>query len=402
MNDFQLVALNTWTPTLRATSYTPSGSSRIDYLMVRYRDADISAKQVGMLTDAPYLHSGAYMFPCSQVWIISTSNNLELLRTDFHVRWRAFVLLSSGKTHCIGRAVRLALTMLWDMPLTYMNLTTCTGSSHKAWCIISSLATKCSHKLNLVLQFRNGITMPNYVNLEHQTCTPCSSDGSIFHCFRRWKRCTSGGSRRSSTPRSSSSPWRHNRPSNNMIPFDFTMLFHVLAPPAKNQENTSQKRCSEFLPPPEETAAYVKFIQDNWSGPSIVPPELPVPGVPFNLLELEQVIATIPSTKAVAPGFAPGPLWKSQSMFIAERLMQKLQLSTMVESESTNYPTNMAWCMGMLVSETMQTIYQVGKFGYVGAAKAIGESSAEVGGQEGILSDASVVRNIPTVCLPPF
>ena len=63
MNGFQLVALNTWTPTLGATSYTPSGSSRIDYLMLRYRDADISAKQVGMLTDAPYLHSGAYHVP---------------------------------------------------------------------------------------------------------------------------------------------------------------------------------------------------------------------------------------------------------------------------------------------------------------------------------------------------
>ena len=36
LNDFQLVALNTWTPHLGATSFTPSGSSRIDYIMVRY------------------------------------------------------------------------------------------------------------------------------------------------------------------------------------------------------------------------------------------------------------------------------------------------------------------------------------------------------------------------------
>ena len=63
LNDFQLVALNTWTSNLGATSYTPSGSSRIDYIMVRYRDADTSAKQVGLLTGAPYLPSGAYHLP---------------------------------------------------------------------------------------------------------------------------------------------------------------------------------------------------------------------------------------------------------------------------------------------------------------------------------------------------
>ena len=63
MNDFQLVALNTWTPNLGATSFTPSGSSRIDYIIVRYRDADTSAKQVGLLTDAPFLPSGAYHIP---------------------------------------------------------------------------------------------------------------------------------------------------------------------------------------------------------------------------------------------------------------------------------------------------------------------------------------------------
>ena len=63
LNDFQVVALNAWTPSLGATSHTLSGSSRIDYILVRYRDADTSAKQVGLLTDAPYLHTGAFHIP---------------------------------------------------------------------------------------------------------------------------------------------------------------------------------------------------------------------------------------------------------------------------------------------------------------------------------------------------
>ena len=70
----------------------------------------------------------------------------------------------------------------------------------------------------------------------------------------------------------------------------------------------------------------MKYIQDNWSGPSIDIPDLPTPGVPFSVTELEQVIATIPTTKAVAPGFAPGPMWKSQASFLAQWLMKQLEM----------------------------------------------------------------------------
>ena len=42
-----------------------------------------------------------------------------------------------------------------------------------------------------------------------------------------------------------------------------------------------------FLTPIEETATlYVQFIADNWKGPPIVLPELPSPGVPFTVIEL--------------------------------------------------------------------------------------------------------------------
>ena len=63
LNDYQLVALNTWTSTLGATSYTNSGSSRIDFVLVRHRDADTQAKQVGLLEEVPFLPSGAHHIP---------------------------------------------------------------------------------------------------------------------------------------------------------------------------------------------------------------------------------------------------------------------------------------------------------------------------------------------------
>ena len=63
MNDYQLVALNTWAPDLKATSYTSAGESRIDFIMVRHRDSDQAAKQVGQFPDAPYLPAGAFHIP---------------------------------------------------------------------------------------------------------------------------------------------------------------------------------------------------------------------------------------------------------------------------------------------------------------------------------------------------
>lgn len=79
-----------------------------------------------------------------------------------------------------------------------------------------------------------------------------------------------------------------------------------------------------FLTPAEETVAYVHYIEENWKGTPLQIPSLPSPGAPFTLHELEQAISLIPAAKAVAPGFAPGPMWKSQFHFIAHWLFHQL------------------------------------------------------------------------------
>ena len=110
------------------------------------------------------------------------------------------------------------------------------------------------------------------------------------------------------------------------------------------------------------TLLYVQFITDNWTGPPIVLPDLPTPGVPFTLTELEQVIATIHRPRRSHQALHRDH-WKSQSMFIAEWLM--------LESEPTTYPPNMARCMGMLASKTTYTTNQAGEPAYAGVARAI-------------------------------
>ena len=110
------------------------------------------------------------------------------------------------------------------------------------------------------------------------------------------------------------------------------------------------------------TLLYVQFITDNWTGPPIVLPDLPTPGVPFTPTELEQVIATIHRPRRSHQALHRDH-WKSQSMFIAEWLM--------LESEPTTYPPNMARCMGMLASKTTYTTNQAGEPAYAGVARAI-------------------------------
>ena len=79
-----------------------------------------------------------------------------------------------------------------------------------------------------------------------------------------------------------------------------------------------------FLTPVEETAEYCRFIAEKWSGPQMVIPQMNPPGIPFTLEELEIATSNIPGTKAVAPPFAPGVVWKSQAHFIAPWLYSKI------------------------------------------------------------------------------
>ena len=326
MNDFQLVALNTWTPTLGATSFTPSGSSRIDYIMARYRDADTAAKQVGLLSNAPFLHTGAYHIP------MITSVNHKYFRPPRTSRHR---VPRQVKEYCaqefrqetvhwqccengINYALRQA-TGLQDLDDIYRILSQ--GLMHYFQPGVSQAP-----------QTHSGFAVQKWYHYA-QLCQPGTPDlHTLFHKWKhfssfhrmekmhiRWIKAVKHAKIQQLSHEAQQAFHQH----------DSFRLYHAISracPRQKTKRIHLKNDAGDFLTPREETAAYVQYIQDNWSGPTIDVPDLPIPGVPFTITELEQVIATIPSTKAVAPGFAPGPIWKSQSVFIAEWLMQKLQL----------------------------------------------------------------------------
>ena len=325
MNDFQLVALNTWTPTLGATSFTPSGSSRIDYIMVRHRDADTAAKQVGMLSNAPFLHTGAYHIP------MITSVNHKYFRPprQSHLRvprqvkeyctqeYRQETVYWQGCEQGINFALRQA-TDLHTLEDMYRILSQ--GLMHYFHSGASPASQTCS-----------GFAVQKWSHYA-QLCQPGTPD--LHTLFHKWKHFSSFHKmeklhiRWIKTVKRAKIQQLSQEAQQAFEQHDSFRLYHAISRACPRQQIKRihlKDDAGVFLTPPEETAAYVKYIQDNWSGPTFDVPDLPIPGVPFTVTELEQVIATIPSTKAVAPGFVPGPIWKSQSAFIAEWLMQKLQ-----------------------------------------------------------------------------
>ena len=60
LQDFQITALNSWSPQHGATFTSHAGESRIDFILTRHRDADTLAKQVGLLDEVPFLPCGAH------------------------------------------------------------------------------------------------------------------------------------------------------------------------------------------------------------------------------------------------------------------------------------------------------------------------------------------------------
>jgi len=307
MNDFQLVALNTWTPTLGATSTHHRG---LRGLTISWSELHAGAYHVPMITSVNHKYfrqpqTSQSRFPRQVKDFCTTEFRQDTLHwqccetginyalrhaTDLHELDDIYRILSQGLMH-------------YFQPGTQMMPHSQSGFAVQEWHHYAQLCQPGTPDLHTL-----------FIRWRH-----FSLFQKMEKMHTRWIKEIKHTKIKQLTMEAQQAFQQH----------DSFRLYHAISracPRQKTKRIHLRNDEGEFLTPPEETAAYVQFIQDNRSGPSIDLPDLPIPGVPFNLTELEQVIATIPSTKAVAPGFAPGPLWKSQSMFIAEWLMKKLQI----------------------------------------------------------------------------
>ena len=325
LTDFQLVALNTWTSNMGATSYTNSGSSRIDFILVRQRDADTQAKQVGLLDDAPFMPSGAHHIP------MLTSLNHKHFRPS---RTQTSKFSRQVKTHCIAEYRQD--TLHWQKCSNGVNLALREANEiddlHDLYNILNQ-GTNHYFNPGVVKKFD---TQQGFAELKWQHYKQLRATGNpdmhtLFHKwwhFTKFKRMEQLHLRWTREVKYQKICQLTTEAQQAFQKHDSFKLYNVISrscPKQRTKRTHLKGDDGSFLTPTEETAAYVKFIADNWEGPILEVPSFPPPGVPFDVHELEQVIATIPTTKAVAPGFAPGPMWKSQSTFIACWLFAKLQ-----------------------------------------------------------------------------
>lgn len=138
LTDYQLVALNAWTSTLGATSHAPTGSSRIDFMLVRHGDADTQAKQVGLLDTAPFVPSGAHHLPVITSFNYKTfhPNRARAPLISRQVKQRV-ALMNIGGIPYIASCVKMGLTLHCVMNRILLILKISMKSSPKARSTIS-------------------------------------------------------------------------------------------------------------------------------------------------------------------------------------------------------------------------------------------------------------------------
>jgi len=98
-------------------------------------------------------------------------------------------------------------------------------------------------------------------------------------------------------------------------------LFHLInsfAPKSPKRRMQLRTVHGKLATAVEEHAILCKFVQDVWHGEPLrdAHPDI-IPGTPFTESDVQKALESIPLTKAVAPGFAPGVLWRSHAQYLA-------------------------------------------------------------------------------------
>lgn len=107
----------------------------------------------------------------------------------------------------------------------------------------------------------------------------------------------------------------------------------------------------------EEHSILCKFVQDVWHGDPLLDahPHV-IPGTPFTEFDVQKALESIPLTKAVAPGFAPGVLWRSHAQSLAPWLYGILQCWWF--SPKPFIPSTWRHALALLAPQTGETPHQ--------------------------------------------
>ena len=321
ISELKLVGLNTWHPWKGPTFMNTLGrSSRIDFIFTRMLQADAQAKDVGHLCNAPFLSGGPQHIP------LLASLGRKVQRPQ---RSSQLTFTSKVKQQCIDDF--RADSVQWQECMNNINYTL-------------------RHTEEIDLQALTDKVNAGILHAYDRKSSSDSSGGTLV-LRMKWNHFRQARTPANITPSQILQKWFHytrflkldkihqqqvrmnqRRRIQDMMnegnlafeKHDAYQLFKILnknCPKQRLKRIRLKSSTGQFLSPVEETAEYCRYIAEAWSGPAMKIPILPAPGIPFTVGELEHALEGLPSTRAVAPPYAPGSAWKCQAHFIAPWLM---------------------------------------------------------------------------------
>eukprot|EP00438_Fugacium_kawagutii_P007773 Skav210423 [mRNA] locus=scaffold1573:338040:344165:+ [translate_table: standard] len=101
-------------------------------------------------------------------------------------------------------------------------------------------------------------------------------------------------------------------------------LVRKFTPKARNRPIHLRSKHGTLACAVEELSIYRAYIMETWHGPETLEHSFGPPGVPFSEQQIVDALSRIPCSKATAPPFTPGIIWKTWCQLIGPHLHQHL------------------------------------------------------------------------------
>ena len=336
-----LTALNTWSSRLGPTYIKGSICSRIDFCIIRTRMADGCSKNVQYMWMAPFVSMNydhcPILFNIKKCWFpesasgtLTCSAQQKLAgRTAFleeNAQWQRYMQASTSdlSAHLQGRDPH--------NPSLFVNITHCLMDGFNQFFPRQAVPKTPAWKKTqswVAIKWRHRASMHSighHIGIRH-----CQ----LANLFRFWFHST----------RFSVMTKQHKRFANQVRQQQFAEVVHK-ASQAASQHNSFQlfRIINAYAPKQpkrrmqlrnkngqlanrvEEHAILCQYVLNEWQGPAFTIPHIAdVAGTPFAESDLLKALETIPISKAVAPGYAPGFLWRAHASLLAPWLYSVLQ-----------------------------------------------------------------------------
>ena len=339
---FDLNVLNSWHPRLGPTFIGQHGHSRIDFCLTRQHLADGFSREVKYLWQAPIkssmLDHCPLLFQLNKYWIPEPLNRTQTgctfqqrvqCRTAYledTVTWQTFMhqlqhttsaYVHQSDPHDSEIFPNLHASVLQDVHQFFPPVS---HSRPAVWHSTTDIIQCKWHFRNNFLQLAS---LMHDGLLDLRTFFRFWRNVSRFCALSRRQKWHSRQVRRHRfaeiIAQAQTAADRHNT-------FQLFQLINRFAPKQSRRRMQLRTMQGQLATEVEEHSILCSFVQEVWSGqPTCQPHPDVIAGTPFSEADVRHALATIPISRAVAPGFAPGAIWRALADHISPWLFSLLQ-----------------------------------------------------------------------------